>query len=206
MRDKILFAVLVSLLGAAGCSTSSSGNSGGALELGYALPKRVDICHGYACTYRAKLNLDANDGEKFKAILSEGAESPADERAAIARADQYFEERAYSVTGIRDRPRAEVTGQEKGQMDCVDESTNTNTLLVYLAERGLLKYHKVARKETRGFFIDGRYPHWTAVISDPAGVKWVVDSWYAPMGGSPDIIPLSEWKPRGYLTSGALDS
>jgi hypothetical protein len=32
-----------------------------------------------------------------------------------------------------------------------------------------------------------------------------VDSWYAPMGGAPDIFPLSQWKKRGVLESGALD-
>ena len=138
--------------------------------------------------------------------MAAGAASPAAERAAISKADQYFEERAYTATGVRDRPEAEVAGAARGQMDCVDESTNTNSLLVYLAERGLLRHHKVEKRVTRGFLLDGRYPHWTAVISDPAGVKWVVDSWYAPMGGAPDIIPLSEWKPRGFLGSGALDA
>jgi hypothetical protein len=34
----------------------------------------------------------------------------------------------------------------------------------------------------------------------------VVDSWYAPMGGAPDIFPYSEWKLRGQWESGALDS
>jgi hypothetical protein len=190
---------------AGGCSTASPG-SGSDIELGYALPKRIDICHGYGCSYRSKLDLDARDGERFRAIMAAGAASPAAEREAISKADQYFEERAYAVTGIRDRPRADVAGAARGQMDCVDESTNTNALLVYLAERRLLRHHKVEKRETRGFFLDGRYPHWTAVISDPAGVKWVVDSWYAPMGGAPDIIPLSQWKPRGFLASGALDS
>lgn len=90
-------------------------------------------------------------------------------------------------------------------MDCVDESTNTDALLRYLQGRGLLTHHKVEPRTSRGFLLDGRYPHWTAVIGAPDGVKWVVDSWYAPMGGAPDIFPLSEWKQRGVLESGALD-
>ena len=49
----------------------------------------------------------------------------------------------------------------------------------------------------RGFFLDGRYPHATAVIGDASGVKWAVDSWYEPAGGAPDIMPLREWRSRG---------
>jgi hypothetical protein len=204
MRCGILLGVLLFPAIAAGCSSVPDRSSG--LVVGYAMPKQIDICHGYGCAYRAKLRLDASDGERFRNIMAAGAASPAAERAAISKADQYFEERAYTATGLRDRPEAEVAGAARGQMDCVDESTNTNSLLVYLAERGLLRHHKVEKRVTRGFLLDGRYPHWTAVISDPAGVRWVVDSWYAPMGGAPDIIPLSEWKPRGFLGSGALDA
>ena len=204
MRCGILLGVLLFPAIAAGCSSVPDRSSG--LVVGYAMPKQIDICHGYGCAYRAKLDLDASDGERFREIMEAGSASPAAERAAISKADQYFEERAYTATGLRDRPEAEVAGAARGQMDCVDESTNTNSLLVYLAERGLLRHHKVEKRVTRGFLLDGRYPHWTAVISDPAGVRWVVDSWYAPMGGAPDIIPLSEWKPRGFLGSGALDA
>lgn len=190
---------------AAGCM-STSPERGSGLELGYDMPKRIDICHGYGCRYRSRLDLDAADGERFRKIMQTGAASPAAEREAISKADQYFEDRAFDATGIRDKRGADVAGAARGQMDCIDESTNTNALLVYLAERGLLKYHTVEKRVSRGFLLDGRYPHWTAVISDPGGTKWVVDSWYAPMGGAPDIIPLSEWMPRGFLQSGALDA
>jgi hypothetical protein len=204
MRWGSLLAALLLPATVAGCSTSAE--RGSVAEFGYAMPKRIDICHGYGCAYRSRLDLGASDGARFSEIMTAGAASPEAERAAIKKADQYFEERAFAATGIRDKPGAAVTGAERGQMDCIDESTNTNSLLIYLAERGLLRHHKVERRVTRGFLLDGRYPHWTAVISDPAGVKWVVDSWYAPMGGAPDIIPLRDWKPRGFLGSGALDA
>ena len=203
MSVRSFHGAVLALFAVTGC-TSVPSKSG--TEFAYSMPKRVDICHGYSCTYRAKLDLGPKDGQKFKTILSQGAASPAAERAAIKKAVSYYEERSYQVTGVRDLPGAAVGGQQKGQMDCIDESSNTDTLLRYLAERGLLKYHKVERKTSRGFFVDGRYPHWTAVISDPQGVKWAVDSWYAPMGGAPDVIPMSEWTPRGFLSSGALDS
>ena len=35
--------------------------------------------------------------------------------------------------------------------------------------------------------------------------RWVVDPWYAPVGGGPDIFPYEQWKVRGQFESGALD-
>jgi hypothetical protein len=166
---------------------------------------RIYICSGYGCYHRSRLDLGPRDHRRFAAIMARGASSPKSERAAISSAVRYYEERAYDVIGIRDEPRSIFgASHEKGQMDCIDESTNAHSLLKYLAERKLLKHHTVEANVGRGFFFDGRYPHSTAVIKETGGVKWVVDSWYAPMGGAPDIIPLSDWLPRGVLSSGAL--
>jgi hypothetical protein len=169
-------------------------------------PKLITICHGYGCSFRTKLTLGASDGARFRSIMGAGATSPAAERAAIAKAVQYFEQRSFQVIGVRDKPKADFGASHiKGQMDCVDESTNTRALLLYLHERGLLKFHKVGRNVSRGMFFDGRYPHFTAIVIDPAGTKWVVDSWYKPTGGVPDIFPHEQWKVRGQFESGALD-
>jgi hypothetical protein len=172
-----------------------------------AAPARsIDICHGYGCAFRSRLVFGPGDDSKFAALLATGRASPEAERNAIARAVSYFEKRAQQVTGVRDQPRSEFGASKiRGQMDCVDESTNTDALLRYLARRGLLRHHKIEARDSRGFLLDGRYPHWTAVIRAPDGVKWVVDSWYASMGGAPDIIRLGDWKSRGVLESGALN-
>lgn len=181
---------------------------GGGLSTGLAAPAsgRIDICHGYGCAFRSRLDLGPGDAGRLASIMAAGKASPKAERAAIARAVSYFEKRAQQVTGVRDQPRSEFGASKvRGQMDCVDESTNTDALLRYLQARGLLKHHKVDRRTSRGFLLDGRYPHWTAVVRAPDGTRWVVDSWYAPMGGAPDIFPLGEWKKRGVLESGALN-
>jgi hypothetical protein len=168
-------------------------------------PKTIQVCHGYGCKFRSRLVLTASDGARFRSIMSAGAGSPKAERAAISRAVRAYEERTFAATGFRDRPKTQIGKPERGQMDCIDESTNTRALLLYLAERGLLRHHKVERNVSRGFFVDKRYPHFTAVISDPAGAKWVVDSWYKPMGGAPDIMPLEKWKLRGQFDSEPLN-
>jgi len=122
----------------------------------------------------------------------------AGEREAIKKAVAIFEERATQVIGVRDEAKM-VFGKpkRKGQMDCVDEAVNTETLLRYLKRAGYLHYHDILPRTARGVFIDGRYPHWTAVMIDSSGVKWAVDSWYEPGGGEPDIMPLKAWKKRG---------
>ncbi|CAN7408107.1 hypothetical protein [Aminobacter sp. LjRoot7] len=195
-RSIALFAGLVAIM-----------TGGPATDRAVAAPgTSIDICHGYGCAFRSRLALGASDDRKFASIMAAGRASPEAERKAIARAVSYFEKRAQHVTGVRDQPQSEFGASKvRGQMDCVDESTNTDALLRYLARRGLLKHHKVEARDSRGFLLDGRYPHWTAVIRAPDGVKWVVDSWYAPMGGAPDIIRLADWKQRGVLESGALN-
>ena len=182
------------------------GTSHASAAVAVTAPKLITICHGYGCSFRAKLTLGASDGARFRSIMGAGAASPKAERAAIAKAVQYFEQRSFQVIGVRDKPKADFGASHiKGQMDCVDESTNTRALLLYLAERSLLKFHKVGRNVSRGIFFDGRYPHFTAIVIDPAGTKWVVDSWYKPTGGAPDVFPYEQWKVRGQFESGALD-
>lgn len=159
--------------------------------------KTIQVCHGYGCAFRSRLVLTAADGARFRSIMSAGTGSPKAERAALSRAVSYYERRTGQATGFKDRPKTQVGKPERGQMDCVDEATNTRNLLIYLKERGLLRFHKIERNVSRGFFLDKRYPHFTALISDPAGVRWVVDSWYGPMGAAPDIMPYETWKQRG---------
>jgi len=197
-----LVASVAGLLVAFGLAFAVS-DAEGAVAVG--TPKTIQICHGYGCKFRSRLVLTASDGARFRSIMSAGSGSPKAERAALSRAVRYYEERTFAATGFRDRPKTRLGKPERGQMDCIDESTNTRALLLYLAERGLLRHHEVERNVSRGFFIDKRYPHFTAVISDPAGVEWVVDSWYKPMGGAPDIMPYEQWKLRGQFDSEPLN-
>jgi hypothetical protein len=166
---------------------------------------QLEVCHGYGCKFRSKLVLTAVDQRRFATLLGTGSKSPSSERSAISGSVRYLENLTRKATGFVDEPKSGPgTKCGTGQMDCIDESTNTHSLLVYLQSRGLLKHHRVTRNVSRGFFFDGRYPHSTAVIVDSSGTPWVVDSWYGPMGGPPDILPLRDWLPRGFLASGVL--
>ncbi len=181
---------------AAGCTSVSSNYTGEVTKTDTA---RLFVCHGYDCTYKTRLDLGAQDARRFSELFS-GVDSAPAERKAVSAAIQYFEDRAGAVIGVRDQPKSTVAGsRQKGQMDCIDESTNTRSLLLYLEERGLLKHHAVEWNCSRGMFVDGRYPHSTAVLREHSGQRWSVDSWYEPMGGPPDIMPLDEWMTRGVM-------
>lgn len=159
---------------------------------------RFRVCHGYDCYYRTTVLLSHGDQEKIAQYFVQLGKSPQGEREAIKKAVAVFESRSTQVIGVKDEPKmAFGRAYRKGQMDCVDESTNTDAFLHYLSAQKLLKYHTNWRRDSRGMFIDGRYPHWTAVIVDKHNVKWAVDSWYEAGGGSPDIMPLKQWKKRG---------
>jgi hypothetical protein len=80
-------------------------------------------------------------------------------------------------------------------MDCVDETANTTSLLLVLEEQGWLVHHRVERPQSRGLFIDGRYPHVTAIVAEKrTGREWAVDPWARAPGQRPDILPLERWR------------
>jgi len=178
-----------------GCQSVSSNYKG---EITQASPSSIIVCSGFDCNYKTRLDLGETENARFARIMEAGRASPAAERAAVAQAVGYYEELGAAAIGVRDKPKSDITQSRiKGQMDCIDESTNTRSLLRYLAARGLLRHHTVEANVSRGFLLDGRYPHSTAVLRDPQGRRWAVDSWYEPAGGPPDIMPLEEWMRRG---------
>ena len=192
-RNIRLSALLLAFF-AGGCATSEV--DGRAADT--PVPATLAACYGYGCRSSAKIPVTASVSRRFSTLMAYGGRSPEAERKAISKAVQYFEELSASAIGTRDRAKSPIIASgEKGQMDCIDESTNTRNVMLYLQSRGLLKHHKVQPNVSRGFLIDGRYPHWTAVVSDPSGKKWAVDSWYEAAGGPPDVVPLDYWRTRG---------
>ncbi|WP_247881938.1 hypothetical protein [Brucella intermedia] len=168
--------------------------------VGLASAQTFSVCHGYECYYRTKVTLPPKDEQRIRGLLQAGNLSADGERKALRAAVAIFEQRSTATIGVRDKPKMQFgKARIRGQMDCIDESTNTDTFLHYLQSRGWLKYHSVARRASRGAFFDSRYPHWTAVIEDRQGQRWAVDSWYEAGGGPPDIMPLQQWKQRGYM-------
>jgi hypothetical protein len=168
-------------------------------ERGYVEPSgnRIIACHSYGCSRRMAVSVDGAWLGRANAALKAGRGSPAAERQALkAVIKAYTAYLSASLGGTPDVPGSppRMSGVY-GQMDCLDETANTTSLLLVLQDRGLLTYHVVEHPESRGFFLDGRYPHFTAVIKEKAsGLAWAVDPWRKAPGQSPDILPLNRWR------------
>ncbi len=158
-------------------------------------PARFSVCHAGTCTLVTQVSLAEDQWQRIAAVFSSPPAGPAEERERIARAVALFETIVGELTGTSD----DRAGNEKGadwsaQMDCIDESTNTTTYLRMLRHGGLLKWHSVEARVTRGWFLFG-WPHTTAVVRDVvSGEKWAVDSWFFENGKPPVIVPLELWK------------
>jgi hypothetical protein len=156
---------------------------------------RVVVCHDFGCAARTPVQLGPGDIADVRRVLAGSPSAPA-ERAAVGRAIALMERKVGPVAGTsRDRGGLDPLAPEKGQQDCIDESTNTTQYLVLFDALGLLRFHQPTDPSSRGFLFDLRYPHQTAVMVERAtGRAWVVDSWPRANGELPDIMPLDQWR------------
>jgi hypothetical protein len=156
----------------------------------------VYVCHGTGCARKERVDFSAADMRRLKSIIASGADSPEKERRAMGRAVQWFEKRVAKQVGSgNDVGGFDLSKVNKpGQMDCIDEATNTTSILKLAADNNYLKHHRVGRPKARGFFLDGRYPHATAVVIQISNSKsYAIDSWTRDNGEPPEIMPLGVW-------------
>lgn len=198
LRSRLGCAVVVAAL-VAGCAGQHVGQPlswyrahGGTPPSG----DRIFVCHAFGCAIRTPVTVTAADRARLTRIMKAGTATPAAERRAIAEAIAWLERRIAGPVGSG----GDVGGLDlwnagvSGQMDCIDESTNTTSYLLLLQSWKLLRHHTVASPVARGFFLDGRYPHATAVVvDDTTGKPWAVDSWPQANGVKPDVMTLQRW-------------
>ncbi|MEJ8475986.1 hypothetical protein [Roseibium algae] len=191
--------LLCALATLAGCAGQANGNASAWYNGREAIgptASRIYICHGFGCTYTTPVDFSGRDLRRLKTILASGRKSPAAERRAISKAVQWQETRVGPTVGSSndvgglDMQNARV----RGQMDCIDEATNTNSLLLVAEKHGFLKHHSVSSPVARGFFLDGRYPHATATVREiNTNAVFAVDSWPDSNGKPPKISELTVW-------------
>ncbi len=186
------FLISLALAGAvalSGCQSSSSTSN-------FGLTRQVNICSGFGCIYKQTLLFDEEDMAHMRTVMQNGAETPESERRSISELVAWKERLAQKKLRMRQDTRLSYQRDAgiRGQMDCVDESSNTFAFLKFLQGEGLLRHHKAKRVAERGFLFDGRYPHRTAVVTDSAGREWVVDSWKKNGGEEPQVTTYAKWK------------
>lgn len=161
---------------------------------------KIYICHGFGCAYKTPIDYSSSDLNKLDRIFASGKSSAAAERKAIGRAVQWQERRVAAQAGSHtDAGGFDISNAGvRGQMDCIDESTNTTSLLLLAEKHGFLKHHRVSSPVARGIFLDLRYPHATATVTEKTtGRVYAIDSWVRGNGQKPDILPLETWMEQG---------
>ncbi|QQS10067.1 MAG: hypothetical protein IPK69_05460 [Phycisphaerales bacterium] len=127
--------------------------------------------------------------------MRDGHESPDAERRAIATTIAMIEQIAGRQTPTNaDRRRGHNQLGDPGQMDCVDESSNTTRYLDLLAQHDLIVHHDVLDPVWRAKILVFN-PHRTAVIEEhDTKENFVIDSWMWDNGMPPAVQPLSVWR------------
>jgi hypothetical protein len=155
---------------------------------------RVYYCHGYGCRIVTPVQFGAAELARLSAPFSR-VKDPAGERQALAEAVQIYERIAGARVGTSaDAAKMQLGQGADDQLDCIDEATNTTSLMRVLSGQGVLRHHEVLEPVARGFFLDGRYPHATAAVAErESGARWAIDSWPEANGNPPLIQPLRDW-------------
>lgn len=158
------------------------------------VPARFSVCYAHSCSVVVTAGLAAEEWGRVRSVFAAAPANPAEERARIAAAIALMETLVGAHTGTwRDRGGDLEGFARPGQMDCVDEATNSTTYLAMFAADGLLAWHTVGPIVKRGHVIWGM-PHATALITDATtNEQWAVDSWYLDNGLPPYIVPYRIW-------------
>lgn len=158
-------------------------------------PTHFSVCEGGGCHRVHTLAFTPLEWHRIVALFRPPTRSAARERVRIAQAIGRLERIVGAKTGTAADLGETFQGLGRpGQMDCIDESVNTTTYLLLLRHAGLLTWHTIEDRVTRGFFLFG-WPHTTAVIRESGtGERYVVDSWFEGNGVPPYIIPLDPWR------------
>ncbi len=160
----------------------------------------VHVCHAYGCRKQTKVRFRDEDIKAIAALMksTKKADTPAEERRAIAYAIGWMERHVGKIVGTSsDRAGMDFAASgDPTQQDCVDEATNTTSYLTVLQNNGLLQHHKVAAPFAKENYLRGvaGWTHFTAVLSENGSSKrWAVDSWIFANGENPAIVETEKW-------------
>ncbi len=167
----------------------------------------VPVCFDYGCLQTATVRFADTDIEGLRELLESQSADPAGERMVLGLAIG----RMYAIAASQSpiwRDRARNFGDDRllaGAMDCIDHSTNTDSFLRLLAQRGLLRHHQPAGRELRfAFLVFGE--HWAATVTESgSGARFAVDSWFVDPGFPALVVAIDKWK-AGYDPEQVLEA
>jgi len=154
------------------------------------------VCHGFNCYYRTEGWITDKQWAQIEKIFKPAPKSAEEERTRIVRAIGRMETYAGMSSGLdQDRPEAETFEEDRiTQMDCIDETVNTDLYLSFLFDAELIKHHRPHNPVHRGYFIDAAWPHNSAAIAEiETGTVYVIDSYFGKHGDDAHVIDLPAW-------------
>ena len=196
-RSTLLSALLLVL---ASCAGSEPGPSAFLYSHGQNWNPRPEAflhCYDFSCRTTVRTSVTTIELARIEEQFAGGAHDAADERMRIARAIAQWER----IVGARTGTAADI-GSIRGdnwarpfQHDCIDESFNTTSYLMMMADRGWLRFHRVVYPSSRGFFSAQGLPHHAATIEqNGTGRRFVVDTWFFDNGELPVVMPVEIWE------------
>lgn len=161
--------------------------------IGFPTPDNYAICHNHTCSKTAFIHLSDSQWSTIMALFDPLAKNAEQEREYIKQAIVLLENMTGEQAGTSgDRAENYVVNGVNGQLDCIDEATNTTVYLRMLSEANLLLFHQQASRISRGGLLS---PHnTTTIIETASNTRFAVDSWFDDNGQPPVIIPLTLWK------------
>lgn len=180
-------------------------------------PVVYPVCYDFTCNTREVVTLSESQWHSLLELFRKPASTPHDERKAIQQGIARMEQLSgFHTPTYRDLAR-NYTGADDdiaelpGQMDCVDESINTDTYLKIFEQRGLLAHHRVVERAYRRAMLN---QHWAGQIEELAtGERYVIDSWFFDNGHPPYVVHSAEWndispfrRARAARRNGATDT
>ena len=157
-------------------------------------PAKFTICHGNSCRLHTTISLTAAEWAQVRALFDPAPTDARAERHQIALATGLLEILAGRQAGtLDDAPGMGVHWNPDGQLDCIDETTNSTSYMRMMAADGLIRFHDIGLPANR-FVISAWGPSNTATIRERAtGKVYAVDSYFRANGEPADILPLDVW-------------
>lgn len=157
---------------------------------------RMTVCYGFVCRRRYILDFTPADRAALTQIMNAGKASAVAERAALQKAVVWWDKRLGPILGTDKRvAKADVRAFDASHnYDCWDTTRNTTSLLLVLAEWGLIRHHTVGDPKFRGYSIVLQLPHNTAVLVErKTSESWVLDLWPRAYAQAPDVMTVAKW-------------